>query len=74
MEAFIESVVSTIDHVKAVTGSDHVVNISSDEWNVWFNERFEKVDKIHGVDNWPVAPRLAEDAYMVPTLSWSATY
>jgi len=65
MDAFIESVVSTIDHVKAVTGSDHVVNISFDEWNVWYNERFEKLGKIHGVDNWPVAPRLAEDAYTV---------
>ena len=65
MDSFIESVVATIDHVKAVKGSDHVVNISFDEWNVWYNERFEKVDKITGVDNWPVAPRLLEDAYTV---------
>ncbi|QJU54210.1 alpha-N-arabinofuranosidase [Herbiconiux sp. KACC 21604] len=65
MDSFIESVVATIDHVKAVKGSDHVVNISFDEWNVWYNERFEKVDKITGVDNWPVAPRLLEDAYSV---------
>lgn len=65
MDAFIEQVVATIEHVKAVKGSDHVVNISFDEWNVWYNERFEKVDKITGVDNWPVAPRLLEDAYTV---------
>ncbi|MCS5721589.1 alpha-N-arabinofuranosidase [Herbiconiux sp. CPCC 203407] len=65
MDSFIASVVSTIDHVKAVKGSDHVVNISFDEWNVWYNERFEKVDKLTGVDNWPVAPRLLEDAYTV---------
>ncbi|MGD8194045.1 alpha-N-arabinofuranosidase [Herbiconiux sp. P18] len=65
MDAFIESVVATIDHVKAVKGSDHVVNISFDEWNVWYNERFEKVDKLTGADNWPVAPRLLEDAYTV---------
>ena len=65
MDAFIEQVVATIEHVKAVKRSDHVVNISFDEWNVWYNERFEKVDKITGVDNWPVAPRLLEDAYSV---------
>jgi len=65
MDAFIEQVVTTIDHVKAVKRSDHVVNISFDEWNVWYNERFEKVDKITGADNWPVAPRLLEDAYSV---------
>jgi alpha-N-arabinofuranosidase len=65
MDAFIESVVATIDHVKAVKGSDHIVNISFDEWNVWYNGRFENVDKITGVDNWPTAPRLLEDAYTV---------
>lgn len=65
MDAFIEQVVATIDHVKAATRSDHTVNISFDEWNVWYNERFEKVDKLTGVDNWPVAPRLLEDTYSV---------
>ena len=65
MDAFIESVVATIDHVKATKGSDHVVNISFDEWNVWYNQRFENVDKIQGVDNWPTAPRLLEDTYSV---------
>lgn len=65
MDAFIEQVVATIDHVQAVKRSDHVVNISFDEWNVWYNERFENVDKITGLDNWPVAPRLLEDAYSV---------
>lgn len=65
MDAFIESVVATIDHVKAVKGSDHVVNISFDEWNVWYNDRFEQTDKIAGAQNWPVAPRLLEDTYTV---------
>ncbi|TFD88662.1 alpha-N-arabinofuranosidase [Cryobacterium lactosi] len=65
MDAFIDSVIATIDHVKAVKGSNHVVNISFDEWNVWYNKRYETVDKIQGVDNWPVAPRLLEDAYTV---------
>ncbi len=65
MDRFIESVVATVDHVKAVRKSSKTINISFDEWNVWYNERFEKVDKIQGVDNWPIAPRLLEDVYTV---------
>ncbi|PSL38268.1 alpha-N-arabinofuranosidase [Labedella gwakjiensis] len=65
MDTFIDDVVTTIDHVKAVKRSDHVVNISFDEWNVWDIARYETVDKIEGIDNWPVAPRLLEDAYTV---------
>jgi len=65
MDHFIDSVVATIDHVRAVTGSSHVVNVSFDEWNVWYQDRFENVDKIQGIDNWPTAPRLLEDVYTV---------
>ncbi|MHC5795397.1 arabinosylfuranosidase ArfA [Lacisediminihabitans sp. FW035] len=65
MDRFIETVVATADHVKAIRRSDKTINISFDEWNIWYNERFEKVDKIQGVDNWPIAPRLLEDAYTV---------
>ena len=65
MDRFIESVVATADHVKAVNGSDKTIDISFDEWNVWYIDRYHGVDKITGVDNWPVAPRLLEDAYSV---------
>jgi alpha-N-arabinofuranosidase len=65
MDYFITSVLATADHVKAVNGSDKTINISFDEWNVWYNERFQTVNKIEGVDNWPVAPRLLEDVYSV---------
>jgi alpha-L-arabinofuranosidase len=65
MDSFIESVVATADHVKAVRGSSKTINISFDEWNVWYISRFENVDKIQGLDNWPVAPRLLEDCYSV---------
>ncbi|MET0990610.1 MAG: alpha-N-arabinofuranosidase [Glaciihabitans sp.] len=65
MDHFIESVVATADHVKAVNGSDKTINISFDEWNVWYRMRFENVDKIQGHDNWPEAPRLLEDVYSV---------
>jgi len=65
MDGFIESVVATADHVKAVNGSDKTINISFDEWNVWYIDRYHQVDRIEGIDNWPVAPRLLEDAYSV---------
>jgi alpha-N-arabinofuranosidase len=65
MDRFIESVVATADHVKAVKRSDKTINISFDEWNVWYLDRFEEDGKIEGIDNWPVAPRLLEDSYSV---------
>jgi alpha-N-arabinofuranosidase len=65
MDRFIEKVVDAADEVKQLKGSDKVVNISFDEWNVWYISRFENVDKIKGIDNWPVAPRLLEDEYSV---------
>ena len=65
MDHFIESVVATADHVKAVNGSDKTINISFDEWNVGYIDRYQNVDRIDGIDNWPVAPRLLEDAYSV---------
>ncbi|MBA8815135.1 alpha-N-arabinofuranosidase [Microbacterium halimionae] len=65
MDKFIETVVATADHVKAVKGSDKQIDISFDEWNVWYIERYHGVDKIEGIDNWPVAPRILEDVYSV---------
>jgi alpha-N-arabinofuranosidase len=65
MDRFIDSVVATADHVKTLKRSEKPINISFDEWNVWYNERFETVDKITGIDTWPVAPRLLEDTYTV---------
>jgi alpha-N-arabinofuranosidase len=65
MDRFIESVIATADHVAAVLGSSKRMSISFDEWNVWYQTRFEGEDKISGIDNWPVAPRLLEDKYSV---------
>jgi alpha-N-arabinofuranosidase len=65
MDAFIDGVVATIDAVKAAGKHDKQVDISFDEWNVWYQSRFENVDKIEGIDNWPIAPRLLEDKYSV---------
>lgn len=65
MDRFIDSIVATADHVKAVRDSRKTINISFDEWNVWYHSRYAEVDRITGIDDWPVAPRLLEDVYSV---------
>ncbi|MDN3494832.1 alpha-N-arabinofuranosidase [Planococcus sp. APC 4015] len=65
MDRFIDSVAATADHVKAVLRSDKTMYISFDEWNVWYQSRYNDVDKITAADEWPVAPRLLEDSYSV---------
>jgi len=65
MSLMIEEVVATADAVKAALKKTKQINISFDEWNVWDIERFQTVDKIDGVGNWPKAPRLLEDSYTV---------
>ena len=65
MDRFIDSVVATADHVKALRRSDKTISISFDEWNVWYQSRYEDVDKITDIATWPVAPRLLEDSYSV---------
>ncbi len=65
MDRFIEVVVATADHVKAVRGSDKTINISFDEWNVWYIDRYHNEDRITDIENWPYAPRLLEDVYSV---------
>ena len=60
MEAFIHDVVATADHVAAKLSSSKRINISFDEWNVWY------VQEMHDRDlprDWTVAPRLSEDPY-----------
>ncbi|HLV56001.1 MAG TPA: alpha-N-arabinofuranosidase [Actinotalea caeni] len=63
MDRFIESVVATADHVRAVGRHEKRINISFDEWNVWYQDRV--ASDIAKGDDWPVAPRLLEDRYNV---------
>jgi alpha-N-arabinofuranosidase len=65
MDAFIGAVIATADLVKATRRRDRNINISFDEWNVWYSDRFNQGGKITGLDNWPYAPRLLEDQYSV---------
>ena len=59
MDAFIKSVVSTCDYVRAKKHSKKRINLSFDEWNVWFhsNEADKKIDR------WSIAPAQLEDVY-----------
>jgi alpha-N-arabinofuranosidase len=61
MDAFIASVIATVDHVRAVRKSDRQINISFDEWNVWYQTRAQSIPPTG--DQWPVAPVLLEDQY-----------
>jgi alpha-N-arabinofuranosidase len=60
MEYFISSVVATADHVGARLKSRKKINISFDEWNVWYLSRFHDAG---APQDWPVAPPLLEDHY-----------
>jgi len=65
MDHFIESVVATADTVRAELGRSKRINISFDEWNVWYNTRFHAEEQITDIERWPTAPRLLEDSYSV---------
>ncbi|GAB2842392.1 alpha-N-arabinofuranosidase [Streptomyces deserti] len=65
MESFIENVVATCDHVGARLKSKKKINLSFDEWNVWYLSRWEQHARTIDQDDWPEAPRLLEDNYSV---------
>jgi alpha-N-arabinofuranosidase len=62
MDLFIREVIATADHVGARLSSPKKINISFDEWNVWYLRELQ----LSGLpEDWVVAPRLSEDAYTV---------
>jgi alpha-N-arabinofuranosidase len=65
MESFIENVVATCDHVGARLKSKKKINLSFDEWNVWYTSQWEEQTKDADPADWPEAPRLLEDNYSV---------
>ncbi|TLP98090.1 alpha-N-arabinofuranosidase [Nesterenkonia salmonea] len=66
MDAFIDGVVATIDAVKAAGKHTKQVNISFDEWNVWYQRGLDSEDQPHQVaKEWKTHPRLIEDSYSV---------
>ena len=62
---YIEAVVATADSVAARRHSGKRINISLDEWNVWYLTHHTEIEKITDIGTWPIAPRLLEDSYSV---------
>ncbi|MFI8931215.1 alpha-N-arabinofuranosidase [Streptomyces sp. NPDC053474] len=61
MESAIDAAVATCDHVGARLKSKKRINLSFDEWNVWYQRR----SPAHAVEDWQEAPRHLEDVYTV---------
>ena len=57
MDEFIRSVICICDYIKAKKRSKHTVNLSFDEWNVWYHSNGAPVEK------WSTAPHQLEDIY-----------
>ncbi|MCL2819885.1 MAG: alpha-N-arabinofuranosidase [Oscillospiraceae bacterium] len=62
MDNFIKSVVAICDYVKAKKHSKKTVNLSFDEWNVWYHSNTQD-DKIREEEPWSVSPPILEDVY-----------
>ena len=59
MDTFIEGVISTCDYVGAKKRSKKKLQLSFDEWNIWYQSRFVGPKNLE----WAQAPRLIEDEY-----------
>jgi len=59
MDRFIRTVISTADYVKAKKRSKKTINLSFDEWNVWYHSH--ESDK--KLEPWQIAPPQLEDHY-----------
>ncbi|MFI6507200.1 alpha-N-arabinofuranosidase [Streptosporangium sp. NPDC050855] len=60
MDRFVDAVTATADSVGARLKSAKRIDISFDEWNVWYLSRFQNAEPPR---DWPVAPPLLEDHY-----------
>ena len=56
-EGFIKSVIAACDYVQGKKRSKKQVNISFDEWNVWYHSHGAEFEK------WSKAPHILEDVY-----------
>ena len=63
LDAYINTVASTINAVRANKRAKKKVTISFDEWNVWYHSNKQDREILDGNKGWPHAPRLLEDVY-----------
>jgi alpha-N-arabinofuranosidase len=59
MDRYINAVIATCDFIKAKKRSKKSINLSFDEWNVWYHSH--EADR--RIKPWQVAPPLIEDVY-----------
>ncbi|MBS4200477.1 alpha-N-arabinofuranosidase [Bacillus sp. FJAT-49732] len=59
MDDFIKSVISIADYIKAKKHSKKTINLSFDEWNVWYHSN--AADR--KIEPWTIAPPQLEDIY-----------
>jgi len=65
MDRFIEAVIATSDAVGARLKSRKRLNLSFDEWNVWYTDRFSGDGPQPRDTPWLQHPRLIEDDYTI---------
>jgi alpha-N-arabinofuranosidase len=59
LDRYIDTIVATADHLKAVGRHQKTIMLAIDEWNVWYQQ------DLRVPDDWTVAPRIAEDTFSV---------
>jgi alpha-L-arabinofuranosidase len=57
LDDYIKTVICICDYIKGKKHSKHQVNLSLDEWNVWYHSHGAKFEK------WSKAPHILEDIY-----------
>ena len=65
MDNFIEDVISTADAVRARGRHTKRINLSFDEWNVWYTRRFSGDGPKPNTVEWVANPPLIEDEYTI---------
>lgn len=57
LEGYIKTVISICDYLQGKRRSKHKINLSLDEWNVWYHSNGAEFEK------WSEAPHILEDIY-----------
>ena len=65
MDYFIDSVIATADAVRARGRHQKKLNLSFDEWNVWYINKFSGDGPKSSSVDWVDKPRLIEDEYTI---------
>lgn len=59
MDKFIKATADICDEIKAKKNSDKTINLSFDEWNIWYRTK----DEEKTMQRWQIAPHLLEEKF-----------